>query len=133
MIITINRPTALKIKNPLDSIAPEISVSAPENNSFSIKKGESIHFKGQVTDDRSLSDGGNGVLYLAYTDLNSGNTFTTDQVYVFDENVDKTFDFDFEYTIPQTLTTGNYRFSLGANDGVRNVAPFQFFDIEVTN
>jgi hypothetical protein len=124
---------ALKIKNPLDSTPPQIAVDEPATSSFSIKKGETIHFKGQVTDDRSLSDGGNGVLFLSYTDLSSGNTFSTNKVFVFDENVGKTFDFDFEFTVPQTLTTGNYRFSLGANDGVRNVAPFQFFEVQVTN
>ena len=124
---------ALKIKNPLDDTPPQITVDEPATSSFSVKKGENIRFIGQVTDDRSLSDGGNGVLYLAYTDLSSGNTFTTDQVFVFDENVEKIFDFDFEYTVPQTWVTGSYRFSLGANDGVRNVAPFQFFEVEVTN
>ncbi len=124
---------ALKIKNPLDETPPQITLQEPANSSFSIKKGETVRFVGQVTDDRSLSDGGNGVLFLAYTDLSSGNTFATDEVFVFDENVDTVFDFDFEYTVPQTLVTGSYRFSLGANDGVRNVAPFQFFEVEVTN
>ena len=124
---------SLKIKNPLDDTPPQIAIEEPANTSFSVKKGETIHFKGQVTDERSLSDGGNGVLYLAYTDLSSGNTFTTNEVFVFDGNVDTTFDFDFEYLVPQTLVTGSYRFSLGANDGVRNVASFQFFDVEITN
>ena len=123
----------LKIKNPVDDIAPQVSVQDPLSTSLSIAKGESIHFVGQVTDNRSLSDGGNGILYLAYTDLSSGNTFTTDAVFTFDENVDTVYDFDFEYTIPLTLVTGNYRFSLGANDGVRNVASFQFFEVKITN
>ena len=124
---------SLKIVNPLDDTPPQISVDNPSPRNFSVKKGEIIHFIGQVTDDRSLSDGGNGVLYLAYTDLDTGNTFTTNESFVFDENVEKVFNFDFEYTVPQSLTTGNYRFSLGANDGVRNVAPFQFFEVSVTN
>ncbi len=124
---------ALKIKNPLDDVLPQISIQEPKNTSFSVKKGETIRFIGQVTDDRSLSDGGNGVLFLAYTDLSSGNTFSTDAVFVFDETVDTSFDFDFEYTVRQTLVAGSYRFSLGANDGVRNVAPFHFFEVEVTN
>jgi len=124
---------SLKIKNPLDDIVPQISVQEPTSSSFSVQKGGLIRFAGQVTDNRSLSDGGNGVLYLAYTDLSSGNTFTTDAAFPFDENVDVNYDFDFEYTVPQTLVNGNYRFSLGANDGVRNVAPFVFFDVEITN
>lgn len=124
---------ALKIQNPSDDTAPQITVEEPATANFSVKKGNTIRFKGKATDDRSLSDGGNGVLYLAYTDLSSGNTFSTDKVFVFDENVDKSFEFDFEHTVPQTLSTGSYRFSLGANDGVRNQAPFQFFEVEVTN
>lgn len=124
---------ALKIKNPLDDIVPQIAVELPNVTSFSRKKGEVIQFKGQVSDNRSLSDGGNGVLYLAYTDLSTGNTFSTGESFVFDETIGTTFDFDFEYTVPQTLVAGDYRFSLGANDGVRNVAPFIFFDVAVTN
>lgn len=122
---------SLKIKNPLDDVAPQISVQQPSNSSFSINKGNAIRFTGQVTDNRSLSDGGNGVLYLSYTDLSSGNTFSTNEAFAFDANVDDVFDFDFEYTVPQTLVSGSYRFSLGANDGVRNVAPFVFFDVAV--
>jgi len=124
---------SLKIKNPADEIAPQIAIDEPATRNFSVKKGDTIRFGGQVTDDRSLSDGGNGVLYLAYTKLSSGNTFSTDEVFSFDEEVSEVFNFDFEYTVPQTLTTGSYRFSLGANDGVRNVAPFQFFEVEITN
>ena len=124
---------SIKIKNPLDDTPPQILVEQPVDRNFSIKKGETIHFVGQVTDERSLSDGGNGVLYLAYTDLSTGNTFNTNESFAFDENFDQVFNFDFEYTIPQHLTTGSYRLSLGANDGVRNVAQFQFFEIEVTN
>jgi len=124
---------SLKIKNPLDDVAPLITIQEPTNTSFSAQKGESVNFSGQVTDNRSLSDGGNGLLYLAYTDLSSGNTFSTNRVFPFDQNVDTSFDFNFDYTIPETLVAGDYRFSLGANDGVRNVAPFVFFEVEVTN
>lgn len=122
---------SLKITNPKDKVAPLISVDQPANSNLTISKGQSINFSGNVTDDRSLSDGGNGILYLAYTDLSSGNTFTTNEVFVFDEAVESIYDFDFDYTIPSTLVSGSYRFSLGANDGVRNVASFVFFDVEV--
>lgn len=124
---------ALKIKNPVDDVPPVISISEPAVNNFTIKKGETVNFKGQVSDDRSLSDGGNGILFLSYTDLSSGNTFATDQVFAFDETTDNNYDFDFTYTIPQTLITGDYLLSLGANDGVRNVAEFMFFEVNITN
>jgi len=122
---------ALKITNPVDQVPPQIVIEEPATNDFSAQKGDVIRFAGQVTDDRSLSDGGNGVLYLAYTDLSSGNTFNTDFAFPFDQNVGIQYDFDFEYTIPTTLVSGSYRYSLGANDGVRNVAEFAFFNVEI--
>lgn len=124
---------SLKITNPQDNIAPTITVEEPATSNFTVIKGSTINFKGSVTDDRSLSDGGNGVLYLAYTDLSSGNTFATDIAVPFGNEVGTSYDFDLEYTVPLTLVEGEYRFSLGANDGVRNVAPFIFFDANVTN
>jgi len=122
---------SMKIKNPLDDVPPQIHMDAPLTSSFTANKGDAIRFVGTVTDDRSLSDGANGVLYLAYTDLSSGNTFATDMVFPFGASVEQEFDFDFEYVVPQFLTDGSYRYSLGANDGVRNVAPFVFFEVEV--
>lgn len=124
---------SLKITNPIDSIAPEINVDEPSANSFTVKKGDLVNFKGQVTDNRSLSDGGNGIVYLSYTKLSTGNTFNTNENLSFDVSIDKSANFDFAFEIPQTLTLGNYRFAIGANDGVRNVAPFIFFDVELTN
>ena len=122
---------ALKIFNPADSLPPVITVDEPQSRTISIKKGEIIRFTGRITDNHSLSEGGNGVIYLAYTDLSSGNTFSTDTYQVFDGSFDKSFDFDLDYVIPKTWTTGKYRLSLGANDGVRNVADFEFFELEV--
>lgn len=124
---------SIKVSNSLDDIPPKIHVEYPKESFFTLKKGETIRFVGTVTDNRSLSDGGNGILYLAYTDLKTGNSFTTDTYIVFEDNVDTTYDFDFEYTIPKTLVAGNYRLSLGANDGVRNVGSFIFFETEVAN
>ena len=119
--------------NPLDEVAPTIGVSEPSSSSFSAAKGSNLVFKGLVMDERSLSDGGNGVVFLTYTDLSSGNSFSTDIAFVFDETVEISYDFDFEYLIPNTLTVGTYRFSLNAFDGVRNVAERVSFEVEVTN
>ncbi len=124
---------ALKIKNPLDDVAPILNVTDPLESTFTIEKGQTISFAGQVTDERSLSDGGNGVLYLTYTRLESGNTFVTDQVFPFDQTIDKLYEFNFEYEVPLQLVNGDYLFSVGANDGVRNVAEQVVFEVTITN
>lgn len=124
---------SLKITNAEDIIAPEITVNEPATTSFTAAKGEVLRFSGQVSDNRALSAGGNGVLYLNYTDLSSGNTFNTDAVFIFPEGNSEVYEYDFEYTIPGSLVTGSYQFSLGANDGVRNTAETQVFSVEVTN
>ena len=92
-----------------------------------------MRFKGKVTDNHSLSSGGNGVLYLNYTDINTGNTFSTNLAFPFDNSIEQLYLFDFEYEIPKTLLSRTYRFSLGANDGVRNVSDFTFFDVAISN
>lgn len=123
---------SLKITNPADAIVPVITTTTPTGN-FSVAKGASVQFAGMVTDNYSLSQGGNGVLYLSYTDLDSGNTFTSDAAFIFDEMVGDSYVFDFDYTIPATLKAGMYRFSLRAHDGVRNVATPLHFEVEITN
>lgn len=123
---------ALKVLNSRDEESPVISAAEP-SGSFSVAKGASIHFEGEVTDNYSLSEGGNGLLFLTYTDLSSGNTFTTNSVFPFDNAVEKSFPFSFDYTVPATLKAGNFRFTLRAHDGVRNVAEAVHFEVEVTN
>jgi hypothetical protein len=123
---------SLSIKNPKDAVAPILSTTQP-TGAVAIRKGESLNFKGSVSDNYSLSEGGNGLLFLTYTDLSSGNTFTTDAVFPFDSSVSTTYDFDFDYTVPTTLVAGDYLFTLRIHDGVRNVGEAVEFDVAVEN
>lgn len=122
---------SLKITNPTDIIAPELSVTMPEASSFEATKGTDLRFEGRVTDNYSLSEGGNGLLFLSFTDLSSGNTFNTDAVFSFDSSVSTTYDFGFDYTIPNTITAGDYIFSLRALDGVNNSSPLIEFEVAI--
>ncbi|MCG8331509.1 MAG: DUF4625 domain-containing protein [Chitinophagales bacterium] len=121
---------SIRVFNPVDEVAPILTTTAPAG-SFTVAKGESIQFTGSVTDNYSLSEGGNGILFLSYTDLNSGNTFTTDAAFSFDNSISTNYDFDFSYTVPNTLVSGSYRFMLNAFDGVRNAAEVAEFEVEV--
>lgn len=123
---------SLKVLNPRDEEPPVISVAQPSGD-FSAGRGETVRFEGEVTDNYSLSEGGNGIVFLTYTDLSSGNTFTTETAAVaFDATVDKTYTFSLDFTVPATIQPGDFRFSLRAHDGVRNVAEPVEFLVEVT-
>ena len=124
---------SLKIENPLDQLPPQIEATTSLGDVFSVVRGQALDFIGQVTDNRSLSDGGNGVLFLSYTDLRTQNVFNTDAVFVFDGSVREVYPFEFAYRIPTTLKSGDYLFVLGANDGVRNVAESIVFEVTVTD
>jgi hypothetical protein len=122
----------LKLVNPIDEEAPNLSVTTPAED-FSIAKGATANFIGEVTDNYSLSEGGNGVLYLTYTDLNSGNTFLSNAVFPFDESVEKNYSFDFNFMVPNTLKAGDFIFSVRVHDGVRNVGEPVNFNVAVTD
>jgi len=120
------------VVNSKDVQPPVIGTDEPQS-SFTINKGEQVRFVGNVIDDFSLSEGGNGVLFLSYTDLSSGNTFTTNKVFPFDDSVETNHNFDFSYTVPNTITNGSYLFTLRAQDGHRNVAEPVNFNVMVIN
>lgn len=119
--------------NRKDTVPPEISPTLPASDNLNARRGENIRFSGSVSDDRSLSDGGNGILYLSYTDLSSGNSFLTDIIISFDQNVKKETTYDFEYTIPRTITSGRYRLSLSLHDGMRNIAERANYELNVSD
>lgn len=124
---------SIRAINPTDGEAPTLTVSSPSQTSFTAAKGSTVTFSGTVADNYSLSEGGNGIVFLSYTDLSSGNTFSTGAYVAFDAGVEKDYNFDFEYTIPQTLKAGNFRFRVDAHDGVRNTAEPVIFEVVVTD
>jgi len=124
---------SLKLLNPLDTVAPFLTATAPADSAFSAAKGEVLRFSGQVADNYPLEQGGNGLLFVTYTDLSSGNTFTSSVVEPFATGTGKEYSFDLELKVPSTLVSGDYRFSLRAHDGVRNVAAPVDFLVKITN
>lgn len=124
---------SIRAYHPADEEPPVIRVDTPPENSLTAQKGSIIPFEGQVTDNYSLSDGGNGLLFVSYTDLSSGNTFSTDAFVTFDDSVDTAYDFELAFEVPKTIKSGNYRVQLNAHDGVRNLATPILFEVEVTD
>ena len=124
----------IKAINPDDAEAPQLSLSSPSAGSLSYARGEEAVFTGQVSDNYSLSEGGNGIVFLSYTDLSSGNTFAARDAFVtFDASTGKDAEFEIRFTVPNTIQPGDYRFRIDAHDGVRNVAEPVIFDVAITN
>ncbi len=124
---------SIKLRNARDTIAPEISIDNPATSSLSASRGSNLRFIGELTDNYSLSEGGNGLVYINLLEISTGNTFNTNAVFGLDDDVEKVYGFDFEMTIPTTIQPGAYRLILGAADGVRNLANSRVFDLEVTD
>lgn len=124
---------SIRAYHPVDEEPPTLTVESPADNSLTAQKGETLRFEGQVTDNFSLSEGGNGLVFLSYTDLSSGNTFASDAFVAFDESVGQSYDFELAFEVPQTIQAGDYRVRIDAHDGVRNVAQPVFFEVTVTD
>jgi hypothetical protein len=122
---------SVKVFNPQDADVPVISVDSPMASSFSAEKGSTVSFTGTVTDNRDLTAGGNGLVFLTYTDLSSGNTFTTDAFEVFEVPGALEHNFSLDFEIPQTIVSGDYEVTIRAHDAVRNVAEPVVFQVAV--
>lgn len=123
---------SLRLLNPRDTLAPELMITQPSVSSFSIARGLKIAFVGQVTDDQPLGEGGNGVVFVSYTDLSTSNTFLTPAVERWASGTGTSVSFNLEVTVPLTLKAGTYRYTVWAFDGVRNIATPRHFDVNVT-
>ena len=121
---------SLKILNKRDTIAPMLDIVEPIDNSFAIERGKNLIFRGKVMDNQALNQGGNGMVYVSYVNLSTGNNFSTNAYQLFTEGNSEE-EFELNYSVPLTLTRGNYRFIVGAFDGVRNAAPVQQFQVEI--
>lgn len=122
---------SLKIKNPTDTIPPVMNVMTPTTPSLNVKKGDVITFTGNVTDDKNLGLGGNGMVFLSYLNKTSGNVFSTSAYRIFNNADDTSTTFELMYTVPPTLLSGDYEYSLIAFDGVRNVSDVKTFLVKV--
>lgn len=122
---------SIRALNEKDTVSPILEIIEPENSSFKVKKGETIIFKGSITDNYSLSEGGNGIVFLSYINQSSGNAFSTDSYTLFNQDVDKQANLDLKFVVPQVLSSGRYNFVLLAFDGVRNVSKQKVFEVIV--
>lgn len=121
----------LYLYNHLDTIDPVLTVAEPAASDLgAVSKGAMLRFSGTITDDRSLLDGGNGVVYLVYQDLRSGNYFQG-PFFRLEAGDEKRIDFNLDFTVPVTLTAGDYRIYLRGVDGFNNLSEETVFQFRI--
>lgn len=119
----------LYVRNPLDTIPPEILVLEPTSTNLSIKRGETLVFKINLSDNQPLNTGGNSRVELNYRRQNSDNVFTATQKIIDTSATNQLIDLEFK--IPNTLVTGTYLFFINGYDGVNNIADRTEFMVEI--
>lgn len=112
----------LMVVNKVDILPPLLQVMSPGSTSINAKKGDNLKFSGIVTDNYSLIKGGNGLVFLSYTNLSTGYNYITDTYKYFSGDEETLLKFDLDHKISSTIAAGEYKFSLVAFDGVRNVS-----------
>lgn len=122
----------LKVWNLSDTIAPEITLDGPTEGELDLSRGETVTFKGQVTDNRSLEEGGNAVVFLTYEKISSGNHFTG-PFSVIQSGGGKEEAFNIEFAFPQSATVGAYKLYVNAHDAVRNKAESVVYDVNISD
>lgn len=121
---------SMNILNIKDTIAPILEINSPTERNMVLDRGDIFTVRGILSDNYSLSEGGNGLVFMSYLNLNTGNTFSTNSFKVFTTSSAQEY-FELQFTIPATLSRGKYRFVVGAFDGVRNASETEHFLIEV--
>jgi len=120
----------VRLVNTIDTVAPQLAVSFPEENELSVAREQELRFVGSVRDNYSLGEGGNGGLVLTYQGVNSGNLFEATRIEWPQGQGDRA-EFDFSFAIPRTLVPGPYEFVLSAFDGVNNESSRKRYRVEI--
>ncbi len=126
---------SIKVLNDTDTIPPVLTLNEPNigNGSLNWNKGETITFRGRVTDNFSLFEGGNGKLVFTYRSESSGNLFTWDEPFAFPETAGKDYEFAVDREVPATVQPGEFTIFIDAFDGVNNAAAQLEFSARISN
>ncbi len=122
---------SIRVTNQRDTTPPQILVSLPASGGFSITRGQEIQFVGQVVDNYSLGEGGNGKLLLTYARQSGGNISQAQRMDFSEDEQDRK-NFNFGYKVPVTLVEDTYEFVLSAYDGVNNESERLRWEVQVT-
>jgi hypothetical protein len=106
----------LIIVNSIDPEKPKIILTSPSLDSFAANKGDTILFRGTVTDNYSLK---NGKLEIKFADAKTGEIYSVLNRY-FGDTAKLNYDLDGVYIIPSFPSGGVTKFSITTYDEVNN-------------
>jgi hypothetical protein len=87
----------------------------PSSTSTSVNRGQAINFSGTVSDNLPLTGGKLELVYFTTSGLK-----VSAQSINFDVNNGNNYNFNINYTVPNSLSVGNYIFELRVFDGAGN-------------
>jgi hypothetical protein len=116
----------IKITNAVDTREPSLILNNTPPTTAS--KGSTLTLDGILSDNRPLNLGGNAFVYLTY-EFNGNSYNAGSPMEITDATASKAF--RLQYTLPTTLATGKYEFTLHASDGVNNQAEVYNFSVNV--
>lgn len=113
---------SIDILNLSDTLPPVWEWREPmASSTVQIERGAVLQLEGTLSDNRSLSLGGNVAIEILTRRLPGGNNITQFQLPL-DDIEDNQYNFSHEFVIPQTWLREKYELRIFAYDGVRNLA-----------
>lgn len=106
---------SIQVENSIDNIPPELVLSEPATDDFSVSKGSEIKFQGMVKDNHSL---GTGKIEITYTDPEGAEFFPVQQIFPDSQGKEATVDLTFK--VPDFAASGKHEFVIRAYDRFNN-------------
>jgi hypothetical protein len=106
---------SIVIRNSLDTIPPEARIDVPSQSSITKNPGDLLTISGTALDNELLDGGRLELVYFTP----SGNRIVA-EIFQFNSAHGNTYNYQFNYTLPNTLTSGNYDFEVRIFDAVGN-------------
>lgn len=116
---------SIKLISSQDSIAPEIRLNSPQS-SLIANRGSQIFFEGEALDNMDLTG---GKLELRYESPSGNIQLAQDLALTAGSGTN--YNFNWPYTIPNSLAAGNYRYFLRIIDAVGNTTESSSVDIQL--
>lgn len=106
---------SIQVENSIDNIPPELMLSEPSSNSFTVAKGSEIKFQGMAKDNHSL---GTGRIEITYTDPEGAEFSPIQQIFPDSQDEEATVDLTFK--VPDFAISGKHQFVIRVHDRYNN-------------